>query len=228
MTSIQAHVKTLVCVVAAFVILTSGGITALSEPSEVILTTLPPINARPSEFVTLVFTFNNPTAASESFDINLNLPNNFALINSVVQVTVAALDETLLFATVLIPQSAPAGDAEVVLEAISVNDPVVRLTVTSTVRVVAMADLEIFPLEGQRPIDGGVEVTFTAINRGNTPDDVTFQATTQSGFQTIVSPTQARLIPGEPLEVRVVVAIPATEGSNQASERVTFDCAISP
>ncbi len=193
-----------------------------AQPALVTLQGLPPLMARPEEFVTVVFTLNNQGTTSETFDFELNLPQGFTQVASLLPFTLTPGAQEFVFVNVLVPNNAEAQDFIVQLTAISRTDPTLRLVSESIIRVQAAAKLQVRAIGVQAENEDGLIIAFSVRNTGNVHDQVVLSATSSAGFDLDVTPTEIELAPREQIEVRVQLQVPPGAGASKMQDRITF------
>jgi len=194
---------------------------ALAQNFTVELTTLPPLLARPGEFVTVVFEIANRSPLPDTFQLELSLPEGFSLIDALSSIALPPQAKELVFATVIVPQDAAAGDYSLTLTTTSNAHPAAGVSTTAVIRVLETASLSLKPLEGQTAVGGRIARRFALTNRGNAAVTIALQATSHSGFSVEVSPQQVTLNAGDQGIATVSVQVPAQSGTRQTQDTIT-------
>jgi len=193
-----------------------------AQPTSVILQGLPPLSARPEEFVTVVYTLQNQGLTLETFDFEITLPSGFTQVATLASVTLPAGAQEFVFVNVLVPNNAEARDFTIQLAAISRTDPTLRLTSDAIIRVQAAAKIRVRPIGVQENTEDGLIISFSVQNTGNVLDQIEFSATSFEGFQLQLTPTQAELASNQQTVVQVRLLVPPTAGSRKTQDRITF------
>lgn len=181
---------------------------AVGQPSGLSLTGLPPLSARPQEFVTLVFEARHQGASPVNVDFVLLAPSGFAPLDAPGTLTLDPGAEVLVFVTLLVPQNAVAEDHKVTLTMRLRDDPTQQAMATTIVRVRSTASLSLRMVGSQHTTPEGVVVMFVVTNEGNVDDHVKLQGSSQDGFLVRALPQQVELAPGQHAEIELRVQIP--------------------
>ena len=168
-----------------------------------------PVPVEPLDLATLVFTVVNRGTATDTYDLNVDLPPGLQAVGAPGPVTLDPGESAPIFITVLVPSDVPAGRLSLTLTAISQTNPAVRASGTGFLEIPTISHLEIVPPE-ERSADPGqtIELRFLLANRGNALDRFVLTATSRRGFPVDLSVRTLELLPGEERPVRVAVAIP--------------------
>ncbi len=195
---------------------------ALAQTGGLSVTGLPPLSARPQEFVTLVYSVRHDGAQTVEVAFSLSAPPGFVPLEAPGTRTLAPGAEALVFVTLLVPQNAAAGDHPVTLTARRVDDPTRQASATTVVRVLAAAALRVRAAGLARFEAGEAVVPFEVVNDGNVRDRVDLTAASSDGFALRVAPEQVEVDPGVRAAVEVRLAVPAPAAARLRQTVVTL------
>ncbi|MFH1609354.1 MAG: NEW3 domain-containing protein, partial [Candidatus Bipolaricaulota bacterium] len=105
----------------------------------------PPKTAQPGDLVTHVFSLVNTTAAAITVGLEIELPEGWSLLGLPSSLSIPAGDEEVVFLTVVVPRTAPAGPYRIRLRARWEDG---EASTEAEVRVVAVAGVELRPPKG--------------------------------------------------------------------------------
>ena len=179
----------------------TSGVDVLAPPA--------PVRVEPVDLATLVFTVVNTGTATDTYELNVDLPPGLQAIGGLRPVTLDPGDRTPVFLTVLVPTGIPAGRIPIALRATSQTNPAVRASDTGFLEVPTVSHLVMLPPE-ERSADPGrtIELEFQLANRGNALDRFVLTATSRRGFPVDLSTKTLELLPGEERRVRLTLTVP--------------------
>jgi len=164
----------------------------------------------PGSFVTHVFAVTNDGATADTYLLTFDAPTGWGILGAPSSIPLGPGGEETLFVTLTIPPGALAGEYDVTLTAVSQGDPTLTASSTALVIVTSTHEIELLPPTGAAVIPGGsVEYEFVLINRGNSQDSLSLEASSSKRLPAIVSPTAVDLAPQERASVRVRLDVPA-------------------
>lgn len=188
---------------------------ALSADYAVEVVSTPPKLANPGDIVTHVFQVANRGTQDDTYSLSLTLPQGWTSLPIPTNLSVGAGKVGVVFANVAVPRAAPAGDYQLVLEAVSSTVAVVRAQATATIMIQPHWD---FRLDWRREpprAQAGMELSgsVTVTNIGNAPDQYRVEVTVSTGWDARVYPSPFDLLPGETITVEFAIQVPATASS---------------
>ena len=164
----------------------------------------------PGSFVTHVFAVTNEGVTADTYLLVFEAPPGWGVLGAPSSITVGAGSEETLFATLTIPPGALAGEYDVALTAVSQNDPALTATAVALVVVAPTREIELLPPTGTSVTpSGNVEYEFILINRGNSQDSFSIEASSSKRLPTTLSLTAIDLAPQERATIRVRLDVPA-------------------
>ena len=195
-----------VAIVAAFLI----GVCSLAASAVEIAVLSTPQEEAPGSFVTHVFAVSNNGAATDTYLLAFEAPPGWSALGAPGSIIVGAGGEETLFITLTIPPDAPAGEYDVTLTATSQDDPALTATSVALVVVAPTREIELLSPTGIGVTPGGsVEYEFVLINRGNSQDSLSIEASSSKRLSTILSSTAVDLAPQERATIHVRLDVPA-------------------
>lgn len=172
----------------------------------VLSVTSPPKTAKPGEFVTHVFSVRNTTEGEITASFRVELPKNWTSLGLPPSVLIPAGAEEVVFLTVAVPRTAPAGEYWLTLWVAWDEE---EASAEALVTVEEVAQLEVIaPREEAVSPGESVSYLFEVINRGNVLDRFLVEASSSSGFPLEVTPQELVLVPGERGTVTVTLTVP--------------------
>ena len=164
----------------------------------------------PGLFVTHVFAVTNEGTTADTYLLTFEAPPGWSVLGAPSSITVGGGGEETLFVTLTIPPGALAGEYTVTLTAASQDDPAVTAAAAALVVVAPTRELELLPPTGTSvSLGGNVEYEFVLINRGNSQDSFSIEASSSKRLPAILSQTAVDLAPQERATVRVRLDVPA-------------------
>jgi len=168
------------------------------------------LDAAPGEFATPVFSVTNAGPGDLSLTLDYDAPDGWQILGTQSTLDVASGEEEAVFATVIIPAEAPAGDYAITLTVTAAADASDTSTASAQVRVEPVNEIQVLGPNGARVAPGGaVTYEFTVANRGNAQDSILIEVMSSRGFPFTVSETAIELTPQERVSVEVRLEIPA-------------------
>jgi len=163
----------------------------------------------PGSFVTHVFAVTNDGATTDTYLLAFEAPPGWGALGAPGSITVGGGEGETLFVTLTIPPGALAGEYDVALTATSQDDPALTATSVALVVVTPTREIELLPPTGTSVTPGGnVEYEFVLINRGNSQDSFSIEASSSKRLPAILSLTAVDLAPQERATVRVRLDVP--------------------
>jgi PKD repeat protein len=164
----------------------------------------------PGSFVTHVFAVTNDGATADTYLLAFDAPSGWGVLGTPSSITVGGGGEETLFVTLTIPPGTLAGEYEAMLTATSQDDPTATASSIALVVVTLTREIELLPPAGTDVHPGGsVEYEFTLVNRGNSQDSFSIEASSSKRLSAALSPAAVDLAPQERATVRVRLDVPA-------------------
>ena len=175
------------------------GIEVLSIPKE----------EAPGSFVTHVYTVTNDGTDTTPYRLTFEAPAGWGVLGAPDEITIAPGSEETLFVTLTIPPGALAGTYDIALAATAQDDPADTASATARVIVTPTREIEFVEPTGSAVSPGGsVDYTFVLVNRGNTHDSFTIEASSSRQLGTTLSTAAVDLAPQERAEIHVRLDVP--------------------
>ncbi|MBC7220434.1 PKD domain-containing protein [Candidatus Bipolaricaulota bacterium] len=167
----------------------------------------PPRTVPPGEFVIHVFSLRNLAETAMTLSLEVEVPDGWTSLGLPTSLSVLAGDEEVVFFTVAVPRTAPAGSYRVRLWARWEHG---EAHAEAEVRVTAVAGVELLPPRGEAVGPGDtVSYDLGLVNRGNVLDRFSADASSAHGWPVRVEPREMNLRPGEKGTIRLVLSVPA-------------------
>ncbi len=179
--------------------------------------------ARPGEFVTHVFSIRNTGAASETYDVSVDVPDGWTALGVPSSLAVGPGEEDTLFVTITIPSGVRAGVYQVEMTAESTTDPATTAFASANVEIGVSNKIEmVSPPEEEGTAPGQEKVyEFALVNRGNAQEVLAVSAESSRGFPVEVSPTSIELAPQERRTFVVRISVPLSKSAGRDVLTVT-------
>ena len=171
--------------------------------------------ANPGELVTHVFTVHNQGSSSDTYNLTLDLPEEWTSLPIPNQLTVSSGSSKPVFANINIPRDANAEKYDIRLIVKSTGDPSLVVSKTTQIQVKSVPGFELAweinpPSIGPgATIDGRVRLT----NTGNLPDRYKFEAVVPKGWSYSLGKETVELMPGQSRIYLISFTAPETEVS---------------
>ncbi|MFC2077419.1 PKD domain-containing protein [Candidatus Bipolaricaulota bacterium] len=178
--------------------------------------------AAPGAFVTPVFAVANLGATELTALLELEAPSGWQILGAQGSLFILPGEEGSVFATIVIPSDAPAGDYELALTAAAESDPDDRSTAVARIRVEPTSIVELTGPIGSSAGPGlAVEYELTLANRGTVQDSIVVTATSSHPLDVELSPSVLDLAPQETATIRIALRVPIAAESGQDVLTVT-------
>jgi len=184
--------------------------------------------ARPGEFVTHVFSITNTGAVSETYDVSVEVPDDWTALGVPPSLTLGPGDEETLFVTITIPAGVLAGPYTIGVKAESTTDPAATASASASVEIGVRNQIEIVsPSEGEGTAPGQEKTyEFALVNRGNAQEVLVVSVNSSRGFPVEVSPTSIALAPQEHRTFAVRISVPQSTSAGRDVLTVTVTSAL--
>ena len=182
----------------------------LAQTYDAEVTTTPLKIADPGEIVTHVFTVHNNGTDSDTYDLTVNLPEDWSMLPIPDQVNVPAGSVRPVFVNVNVPGNAKAEKYDITLTAKSTGDPTLQVSGTAKIQVKSAPGLGLkWEAEPSRIGPGmTVEGRFSVSNNGNLPDRYVIDVTAPDGWTYSLEEQAVRLMPGESRTLAISITAP--------------------
>ena len=168
----------------------------------------PDKNIGPGEFVSHVFSVTNVGAIADVYDLTIEVPNLWILLEAPTSLALTPNQEEILFATAIVPDGTRAGDYEITIEVASQGNPADRASATAPVTVQPVNEIELLPPEDESAVPGEtIPYRIEVVNRGNSQDTVEISVRSSNRFPVTFSPTLLSLAPQERAAIEATVLI---------------------
>jgi len=172
--------------------------------------------ASPGSYATSVFSIANTGAAELTALLEFSSPTGWQVPGAQEALTLFPGEEGTVFATIVVPEDARAGEYEVTLTAISQANPADRSTSVVVIRVAPINEIELIAPNGRSGAPGAsIEYEVTVVNRGNSQDTVVLAADSSRQLKTELSPPNVDLAPQERATIQLRLALPPEEQPGQ-------------
>jgi hypothetical protein len=161
------------------------------------------------EFVTHVFAIFNDSVTPSIYELNVDLPSDWTLLEAPKILALDPKQEEVLFATAIVSPRTAAGDYTMHLSVTSQTVPSDQAEVHARVRVKPVNAVEIIAPSGDRVTPGqDLVYSVTVINRGNAQDTFEMTATSSNRLPVHLSQDLISLTPQERTTVEVRLSVP--------------------
>ncbi len=167
----------------------------------------PPRTVAPGDLAIEVFVVANRGLSPVEVSLRAQAPEGWDHLGVPAGLALAPGEDEVVFLTVAVPRTAPAGSYRVRLWARWEHG---EAQAEAEVRVTAVAAVELLPPRGEAVGPGdAVSYDLVLVNRGNVLDRFSADASSAHGWPVRVEPREMNLRPGEKGTIRLVLSIPA-------------------
>ena len=194
------------------------GPSAHAQPYDLNITATSLKLANPGELVTHVFTVHNQGSSSDTYNLTLDLPNNWTSLPIPDQLNVAAGSSKPVFANINVPRNAKAEKYDIQLTAESTGDPSLVLSKTTYIQVKSVPGFELaWEIEPSSigpgaTVDGRIKLT----NTGNLPDRYMIEAVVPEGWSYSLGEERVQLMQGQSRILVISFTAPETADSGDS------------
>lgn len=203
--------------VVLFILVLLHGVVVNAQPYDFEITTTPLKVANPGELVTHVFTLHNNGTSSDTYDLNLTLPENWSSLPISNQVTVGPGNSRPIFVNINVPQNAEAKKYAIELTGNSTGDPSLEAFQTTYIQVNSVPGFELsWEVRPPRIGPGGTgRGNIKITNIGNLPDRYNIESVVPKGWSYSLEERAVQLMPGQSSILTVKFTAPASAQSGE-------------
>ncbi len=166
------------------------------------------LSISPPSVATAAFRLINTGDQSTTYQLNLNLPNGWQIVNLSTEVSISPQSSTLVLTSFRVPRNYLAGQYTVTLAAKNTAKPALVSQATINVKVKTEIAISLDVTNGsQSGIPGdSVNYDLTVHNRGNV--ETKLNVKTSSNWPVTISPVELEVLPGRKQNIRLTHKIP--------------------